>query len=315
MAELWQAELWRSMYDVNTEDNATVVFLPPSGYYCARFCKDKMTPPPGYEFKDGCHPTAISHCLRGLTNCDANAFCLQTAGAAPSYTCRCDPDFFVSASHGTACARSGIELLMNFTGSASVTENEARQAMIVAREALIVQLLASGYVLSHKSNVSLLLEGVLDYPVELVQPQMQSSLLAGRSMWRVVLRIPSQHTDTAKFAAGAFFKDFAGLSGLFVSPDYEVHETFRCDGQQGARVCTMDSDCAHAITTNTHTNASTGICTRVPDATVRLLTAGGHSSPLAVSASGSGSTIMSVEYDTSYAAFKVRVRYEQRVCV
>jgi len=312
ISDLWQADLWRSMYDVNADNSA--VFMPPSGYYCARFCKDKITPPPGYEFKDGCHPTVIAQCLRGLTNCDANAFCLQTAGAA-SYTCRCDPDFFVSASQGTACARSGIELLVNFTGSASVNENEARNAMNVAREALMRVLLARGYVLSHKSNVSLLLEGVLDYPVELVESQMQSPLLAGGSMWRVVLRIPSQHIDTAKFGAGVYFNDFAGLSGLFVSPEYAVHETFRCNGQQGESVCTVDSDCASSTGMTTNANASAGTCTRVPDATVRFLSAGGHSSPLAVSASGSGSSIMSVEYDSSYAAFKIRVRYVRHVCM
>lgn len=304
-SELWQAELWRAMYDVNA------VFVPPSGYYCARFCKDRITPPPGYEFKDGCHPTVIAQCLRGLTNCDVNAFCLQTAGAV-SYTCRCDPDFFVSAAQGTACARSGIELLLNFTASASTNENEARHAMNVAREALIGQLFARGYVLTNKSNVSLLLEGVMDYPVQLVQPQIQSSQLAGRSMWRIVLRIPSSHIDAAMFAAGMLFKDVAALSGLFVSQDYAVHEMRKCDGLQGGPVCVVDSDCLHVTTT---ANGSAGLCRNVPDVTVRFLSAGGFSSPLAVSASGSGSSIMSVEYDPSYAAFKVRIRYERCACV
>jgi len=84
----WQPEIWAAVYG-NSTSNAG---LPPAGYYCSRFCQETFTPPPGYEFDRSCQPTPVNECIRGLTTCDSNAYCLEPPDGI-GYACRCDPDF------------------------------------------------------------------------------------------------------------------------------------------------------------------------------------------------------------------------------
>jgi len=284
----WQPELWLNVYGNQTSP----VVLPPAGFYCSRFCQDTFTAPPRYEFK-GCQPTAVNECIRGLTACDANAYCLQGAGGV-GHSCRCDADFFVSGAGGTACDQSGIELLVNVTGGLD-GEAADRDNIATARQKIIAHLFDLGYIKRDESSVDLVLEGALDYPLEIVESNIASVEFSGRALWRIVLRIPSQHVDMLLFASGVFLQDYSAMAAVLPAADrYKLHSVMRCSND-GRRTCERNSDCL-----------SGGICTIQPDATVRILSAGGSTAPLAVDASGS--SVISVEYDIKYAAFKIRMR-------
>ena len=303
--DIWQADLWAPLYAVGANDAGIVpTFIPPRGYYCARFCQETFPEPPGYEFKNGCYPTPKARCVRGLTDCDSNADCLET-NEAPGYTCRCDASFFVSGASGTKCDRSGIELILNLTVSGvDKTQNDKRHSATIARDVLIRHLFVLGYIKNSSSTPSLIIEGVVDYPVELIN----SATSQGGSLWRIILRIPRDHANTTKFETGGLFSESDSLNSLFESLETAVPNAYRCSNQR-QRPCSHDMDCASV-------EVDDGMCILMPDVSVRFLSAGGSTSALSVTATGFGSSIMSVDYDASYAAFRVRIRFFfVRVCV
>jgi len=302
--EIWQADLWAALYNIG-EHNATNVntIIPPRGYYCSRFCKETFPAPPGYEFKTGCYPTPKPRCVRGWTDCDSNAYCLDTQSGS-GYTCRCDANFFVSGASGTKCDRSGIELIFNLTVAGRDTpQNDMRHSVTNARDVLIQHLFFLGYIKSTVSTPSLIVEGVLDYPVELIN----AATSQGEALWRVILRIPRDHANTTKFETAGLFNEHAILSALFESREIAVQEAYRCS-QHRQRACSHDIDCVGE-------RVDDGKCIRVPDVSVRFLSAGGSTSPLSVTATGFGSSVMSVDYDVSYAAFRVRIRSSHTLSV
>jgi len=285
----WQPDLWSVVYGNSTEP----LLLPPAGYYCSTFCEATFRAPVGYEFKNSCQPTTIDECIRGWTTCDANAYCLEPPDGI-GYSCRCDADFFTSALAGTGCEQSGVELLVNMTGGFDGDAVD-RTDMQQARATIITALFDLGYIKQDKSTTELVLEGVLDYPLEIVETNIASPAFAGRSLWRVVLRIPSDHVEMALFARGTFLQDYAAMAAIFpASAKYLLHSVQRCSND-GKRTCVATSDCL-----------SGGVCVTQPDATVRVLSAGGSTASLSLDASGS--SIVSVEYDIKYSAFKIRMR-------
>ena len=285
----WQPDLWSSVYG----NSSTPPILPPAGYYCSAFCEATFQAPAGYEFKNSCQPTTVDECIRGLTTCDANAYCLEPVDGI-GYTCRCDADFFASALAGTGCDQSGIELLVNMTGGFNCDAVD-RINLQQARETIITALFGLGYIKPAKSNMQLVLEGVLDYPLEIVETSLASPAFAGRSLWRVILRIPMDHAEMSLFAKGTFLQDYAAMMAIFpASPNYLLHSVQACSND-GKRTCAANSDCL-----------SGGSCVTKPDTSVRILSAGGSTASLSVDASGSN--IVLVEYDSKYTAFKIRMR-------
>lgn len=296
--DIWQAHLWNSLYTPNTGSNQAII-VPEQGYYCRRFCEDTFPAPFGYEFKDGCNPTPISQCARGLSSCDSNAYCLEEQGVI-GHTCRCDADFFVSGASGTNCDRSGIELALNLTAeSRDKSEADLRLSISAARDVLIHHLFMLGYIKNTSSTPTLVLEGVADYPVEMVD----TATSQGNSIWRIILRIPRDHASVPMFETGALFREYDVLSAIFMSTEFRIQEAYRC-GNDRERTCGHDLDCIGAE--GDHVK-----CLRVADAVVRFRSTGGTTSPLSVKASGFGSSIVSVDYDASYSAFRVRIRYAQ----
>ena len=285
----WQPDLWLNVYG----NSSGAPMLPAAGYYCGTFCAATFEPPAGYEFKKSCQPTTIDECIRGLTTCDANAYCLEPPDGI-GYSCRCDADFFASALAGTACEQSGVEVVVNMTGGFA---GDAVDRIIIqqAREKIITALFDLGYIKKDKSNTQLVLEGVIDYPLEIIETNLAPPPFAGRSLWRIILRIPSGHTEMSLFAKGTFLQDYTAMAAIFpASANYLLHSVQRCSND-GKRMCLAASDCL-----------SGGSCLRQPDTSVRILSAGGSTAPLSVSASGSN--IVSVEYDIKYSAFKIRMR-------
>jgi len=184
----WQPSLWAALY----ANAADVAAMPPAGIHCDWFCVGTSTPPPGHEFKDQCQPVPIDECIRGLANCDHNAYCLEPVDGS-GYLCKCDPDFFVSDFAGIACVASGLELVHNISGgvnTALLDKDRIREA----RTSLIEALFNRIFVDNTQSSVALVLEGVFDYPLDMVENSMVdtgSPLFEGRSLWRVILRIPT----------------------------------------------------------------------------------------------------------------------------
>ena len=146
-----------------------------------------------------------------------------------------------------------------------------------------------------------MLEGVADYPPEIVQTNMLTSPFSGRSLWRIILRIPSLHVDMTLLSNGEFFRDYAEFSAVFGSSQkYMLHSRNTCSND-GERLCTRDLDCLRQ-----------GRCVVVPDAGLRVLSAGGSTAVLAVPVSGS--SIVSLVFDVAFAAFKVRIRCDVVHC-
>jgi len=302
---MWQPALWEPVYANNVRET----LLPPFGYYCKRFCRDTFVAPPGYEFLNDCAPTPINECIRGLTICDANAYCLEPPDGI-GYSCRCDANFFVAGIDGTGCVKNGVEITVNVVGgtrSASVDfDTVDLENILNMRKVLIETLFQQGYIQEEKSSVALVLEGVIEYPPELLQATISSDTFAGRSMWRVILRIPRDHLNIAWFSNSELFHGNDLFSGNFTpSPQRAIHPVQVCSNDR-QRACAVDADCL-----------ATGTCERMPDVAIRYVTTGGSTTPLSLDASGS--RIMSAEYDVFAAAFHVKIRsaaiFESPICV
>jgi hypothetical protein len=129
-----------------------------------------------------------------------------------------------------------------------------------------------------------------------------SSPLYMRSLWRIVLRAPDKHLNLAKMAQGAIFDDTETWARIFNdSTKYMVSRVGQCANDR-ARSCTAgDPSCLNGA-----------LCvTDRADFTVKQLDAGGTTSPLRVDSSGLD--VMSVEYDITQSAFKIRMRYDNTI--
>jgi len=300
----WQPLLWSSIYHSvhNTTEffnnmDATMV-LPPAGYYCNKFCEDTFVPPSGFEFSKSCQPRPIDECIRGLTTCHENAYCLEPPDGI-GYSCRCDENNFVLAAAGSKCSESGVEIVVNVTGrvnSQAFTRPEMLLEIEQARLHLINAILQMNLV-SDESTPGLLIEGVVDYPLEIIQNDIvEQGVFQGRSLWRIILRIPSQHVNMQLLSNSNLFRDYLVLAAVF--PDDStclLHSVQQCDNDR-RRNCAQDSDCLNQ-----------GKCDlRAPDVSMRILSAGGSTAPLQISSSGS--SIMSTDYDVQNSAFNIRLR-------
>jgi len=278
--------------------------LAPLGFYCKSFCTQTFAPAELYEFDNSCVPTGKDECSRGTSTCDVNAYCTEP-GDNVGFDCECDMKYFVSTLDGVACATAGVEVvfLMGGTvvtpGDDAATDAQNRLNMVEARQIVIDELLTQGY-LKPVSNTALLLEGVKQYPIEMVKAVVEEPLspLLGRSLWRIVLRAPDIHLDLSKMAGGSIFDNAATWQSLFTdTTKFLINEVGVCSNDR-ARSCTVaDVTCL---------NGATCVANRA-DFSVRKLDAGGATAPLQLDSSGL--EVLSVEYDITQMAFLVRMRY------
>jgi len=127
----------------------------------------------------------------------------------------------VSGASGTRCDRGRIELLLNLkAGARDKSEVDVCESISVARDVLKHHLFTLGYIKNASSTPQLILEGVADYPVELVD----AATSQGISLWCIVLRIHKDHANISKFETGALFREYDALSALLASPEYGVQE-------------------------------------------------------------------------------------------
>lgn len=280
--------------------------LAPTGFYCNRFCTETFAPAKYYEFSDSCVPTGRDECSRGESTCDYNAYCTEPVTQV-GFSCECDEKYFVSSPEGVACATAGVEVIFQMGGMLAsdtlATEVRNLANMQAARLVIINTLITQGYVKA-PSTPDLLLEGVKAYPIEMVRAVVTeiASPLLGRSLWRIVLRAPDIHLDLPKIAQGSIFDQVQVWTTIFNETDkYLMNEVGQCSNDR-ARSCS-----AAAVTC---LNQGTCISNKA-DFVVRKLDAGGITAPLQVDSSGLD--VMSVEYDNTQSAFKVRMRFDNTI--
>jgi len=187
------------------------------------------------------------------------------------------------------------------TPPANIETNRAN--MVDARLKLIDELFAQQY-LNEQSSPALLIEGVKQYPIDLVTPLIEdaSSPLFMRSLWRIVLRAPDVHLNLAKISQGTIFDDTATWARVFDDSDkYMINQVGQCANDRARSCDAGNPSCL---------NGATCITDRA-DFTVNKLDAGGVTAPLQVESSGM--EVLSVDYDITQSAFSVRMRYNDEI--
>ena len=178
-----------------------------------------------------------------------------------------------------------------------------RANMVDARLKFIDELFSQQF-LNEQSSPALLIEGVKQYPIELVTASIEdpSSPLFMRSIWRIVLRAPDAHLNLAKLAHDTSFDDTATWARVFEDSDkYMINQVGQCANDR-ARSCDAGNP----------TCLDGAVCiTDRADFTVNKLDAGGVTAPLQLGSSGMN--ILSVDYDITQSAFSVRMRYNNEV--
>jgi len=85
--------------------------------------------------------------------------------------------------------------------------------------------------LSEDSTPGLLIEGVVDYPLEIIQNDIvKPGVFQGRSLWRIILRVPSQHINMQLLSNSNLFQDYLILAAVF--PDNSIcllHSAQQCN--------------------------------------------------------------------------------------
>ena len=178
-----------------------------------------------------------------------------------------------------------------------------RQNMVEARLIFIDELFRQKY-LNAQSSPALLIEGVNRYPIDMVSELIEDPLspLYGRSLWRIVLRAPDVHLNLAKLAQGTIFDDTGTWARVFNdSSKFMVSRVGQCANDRARSCNSGNPSCL---------NAALCITDRA-DFTVKKLDAGGTTAPLQVDSSGLD--VMSVEYDITQSAFKIRMRYDNTI--
>jgi len=226
------------------------------------------------------------------------------------FECECDEKYFVSQIDGTVCATSGVEVEFQMGGMIRVDDTPGsanleinRANMVDARLKLIDELITQQY-LNGQSSIALLIEGVKQYPIDLVTPIIEdsSSPLFMRPLWRIVLRAPDVHLNLAKIAQGTIFDDIATWARVFNDSDkYMINQVGQCTNDRARSCDAGNPSCL---------NGAACITDRA-DFTVNKLDAGGVTAPLQVESSGM--EVLSVDYDITQSAFSVRMRYNDEI--
>jgi streptogramin lyase len=181
---------------------------------------------------------------------------------------------------------------------------ESNRANMVDARLKFIDELFSQQILNEQSSPALLIEGVRQYPIELVTASIEDPLspLFMRSIWRIVLRAPDAHVNLAKLARDTSFDDTALWARVFADSDkYMINQVGQCANDR-ARSCDAGNP----------TCLDRAVCiTDRADFTVNKLAAGGVTAPLQVGSSGL--QILSVDYDITQSAFSVRMRYNDEI--
>jgi len=299
-ASVWDPDYWWTK--AYSGGSIPRVSLAPGGFYCKDFCTDTFSPAKFYEFRESCIPTGKDECSRGESTCDINAYCTEP-GDQVGFECECDKKYFVSKIDGAVCATSGVEVEFQMGGMISGTDASDRANMADARLKLIDELISQQY-LNEQSSPALLIEGVKQYPIDLVTPLIEdaSSPLFMRSLWRIVLRAPDVHLNLLKIAQGTIFDDTATWARVFNDSDkYMVNEVGQCANDRARSCDAGNPSCL---------NGAACVTDRA-DFTLNKLDAGGVTAPLQVESSGM--EVLSVDYDITQSAFSVRMRYNDEV--
>ena len=295
--DTWDPTLWTAAYANNVEPN---LVLPAAGFYCSSFCRETFVPPENYEFTNSCTPVLIDKCARGMSTCAANAYCTQGSAQA-GYSCRCNERSFVNMAGGTSCFSSGVQLIVRVVGQAYSTPNLVTDEgnMLMARSKIMLALLNTSYLIA--SSEVLLQEGVVDYPVESTGGAIVSGPFAGRSLWRVILRFPTNQVDMAAVATGAIFDSSVFWNSILSEAGVvEINTVQRCENDRRV-TCSSDADCV---------GAATCVLDR-PDIEMEIKSEGGATAPLQVTSAGAD--VLSVDYNMTEAAFKIRLRYDNTI--
>lgn len=296
----WIPQDWQDLYTYGTQ-------LPPAGVYCTLMCK--MFPTPyGYKVNDNCQLVDVNECNEGTAACSTNALCINKLPSETAtnlgYECRCDPNYFTTATGGLGCTMSGVEIQVVMAGQANFDDtmmDAERAQMAAVREAFIDLLIAQNYTTTTRE---VLLEGVVDYDVELVSAS-GGTLYPGRALWNFKVRISSTQTNLQLISTGTLWRDNTLLetvlsdSGQNVSM-YLMHERQKCANDH-QRDCTSDAECLDGAT-----------CLQsVPDISINILTSGGTED--AVEIGSSGMELISISYDVTKTAWTARLRYDNTV--
>ena len=296
-ADMWDPAVWLSAYENNTEPNIT---LPTAGFYCTSFCRETFLAPKHYEFRDSCKPVPIDECARGTANCAQNAYCEEPADNV-GYSCKCNERSFVYWGGGTGCFESGVEIVLRLVGQVYNAENLVTDEanMRAARLKIMRAMLDTTYL--RGSTEDLLLEGVYDYPVEDVGGAIVSGGFVGRSLWRIILRIPSNQVDMDAIAMGSIFQDSEYWDAILDDDAiFQINTVPQCNNDRRV-TCKSDQDCLGA-----------GLCVPdYPDIRMSIKSEGGATAPLQVKSAGAD--VLSVDYDMIDQAFKIRLRFDNTV--
>jgi len=314
----WAPAQWIPTYSTNSPA-VTLDMLPGVGFYARRFCERTFPAAVFYEFNNSCIPTGRDECSRGESDCDRNAYCTEPADGV-GYECECDEKYFVSGLHGRLCALDGVEVQLTLGGPIGLDATvgsasfDAGLALITrARLTLMSRLLLSnfshGAYLNDLSSEELLLEGVRRYPIALKQNTVtEPGPMFNRAVWTIVLRAPDMHLNMTNMAiAGNMFDHIQLWPSMFYELDGNnqpvllVNSVGQCSNDRRRTCSAADATCLAGA-----------VCDEVsPDFLMTKLTGGGSAAPLLVASSGMD--VMSVDYDISQTAFKIRMRYNNVV--
>ena len=276
-------------------------------FYTISTCKF-FPPDTHFEFKDSCVQTPLDECVAGLSECDENAFCIEPPNGI-GYSCECDLNYFVGQHNGSLCYESGVEIIVNITAATAGDATSDRAMMVVLRRNIMQILIDDSYIHTGTAypfvDIALLEEGVKGYVVDEDTILQTAGVFTGRKIWRIVIRVATKYVDLQKISKTLVFNNYTDFTTKLAtldsynvageSPMYIVHSMKQCSNDK-SRSCTQDSNCING-----------GVCTEKPDFSVKVMTSGGSTEPLAVSTSSS--SILSVTYDASEEMLNVRVRY------
>ena len=302
----FQPALWTTVFSAGTPQA-------PAGFYCTSFC-DTFEDPRGWEMlpTSNCQYVDVDECARGETVCDFNAYCenlavqVYTGAEGEGYTCRCDPYYFVSAAGGMGCTSNGVDIVLTVAGKKAFDEAETPLPDVAVLNALrqqfIALLVGAGYTTLPAAVVE---EGCIDYPPELERVSAEG-VFATRALWKLHVRLPTVGINLPMLAQGDMLHSYAQIGGIFddaTTADADLHRMHTRD------VCENDSD--RTCVTSADCLSGAACLLQVPDIDIKVLSSGGALAPIDVEASGM--EVMSVEYDITQTAWRVRVRYDNTV--
>jgi len=207
----------------------------------------------------------------------------------------------VNLAGGIGCFSSGVQLILHVVGQAYSVQNLVTDHanMLLARSKIMQAMLNSTYLIA--SSETLLQEGVIDYPVENEGGAIVSGAFAGRSLWRIILRFPTNQVDMAKITTGSIFNDNLYWNSVIrIESVIEMNTMQRCKNDRRV-TCFGDANCVGAARCIFDS----------PDIAMEIKSEGGATAPLQVTSSGAD--VLSVDYDIMETAFKIRMRYDSTI--